>query len=211
MARNNRLLVHQFKVTLKEIEPPIWRRIQVPASYSFWDLHVALQDAFGWLDYHLHDFLVRKPPGRKAIEIGIPDEEFADHVVLPGWEVPIAKYFRAPGNKALYRYDFGDSWEHEVLLEGVLLKEKGTRYPKCLGGERACPPEDCGGVPGYYNLLDILSDPQHEEYKEMVGWLKGHPGRYHPYHPDRFDPTQVRFDDPAKRWRYAFCAEDDAL
>ncbi len=209
MATALRHLVCQFKVTLNGIEPPIWRRIQVPASYSFWDLHVALQDAMGWLDYHLHVFLVRKPRGRKDVEIGIPDEEYEDHVVLPGWRVPIAEYFTAPGSRALYRYDFGDDWEHEVLLEGVLPKEKGARYPRCLAGERACPPEDCGGVPGYLDLLDVLSNPQHEEHGEMVAWLKAHAKNYHPYRPGHFAPAEVRFWDPEKRWRMAFCGDED--
>ena len=211
MVRDNRHLVYQFRITLNGTQPPIWRRIQVPASYSFWDLHVALQDSMGWLDYHLHVFLMRKPHKRKAAEIGIPDGEFADHVVLPCWRIPIAEYFTAPGSTAVYRYDFGDDWEHEVLLEGILLKEKDTKYPTCLAGERACPPEDCGGVHGYLNLLDILSNPQHEEHEEMVGWLKGHPGNYHPYRPDEFEPQLVRFDNPEKRWRLAFCGDDDGL
>jgi len=211
MPSDKRHLVYEFKVTLNGIQPPIWRRIQVPASYSFWALHVALQDAMGWLDYHLHVFEIRRPCKRKAVEIGIPDEDFDDHVILPGWEVPIAKHFTAPGSAAVYRYDFGDGWEHEVLLEGILLKEKGAKYPKCIAGERACPPEDCGGVPGYFNLLDILADPQHEEHEEMLAWLKGHAKNYYPYCPDEFDPGQVRFDDPEERWRLAFCGTDDGL
>ena len=136
MATAKHHLIYQFKVSLEEIEPTIWRRIQVPARYSFWDLHVALQDAMGWLDYHLHAFRVRRPHQRKMIEIGIPDDGEGDIDVLPGWTIPIRDIFTEPGQTAFYLYDFGDSWKHEVLLEGILLKEKGGKYPRCLAGER---------------------------------------------------------------------------
>nr|MDQ2695392.1 plasmid pRiA4b ORF-3 family protein [Pseudomonadota bacterium] len=77
-------------------------------------------------------------------------------------------------------------------------------YPRCLAGERACPPEDCGGVPGYYQLLEILADPSHDEYAGMVEWLKGHVKKYFPYHADKFDPRRVKFDNPKTRWKNAF-------
>jgi hypothetical protein len=197
-------LIYQFKITLKEIYPPIWRRIQVPANYSFWDLHVAIQDAMGWLDYHLHAFRIRQKYKSRMIEIGIPDDEFDEVVFLPGWEIPVREYFTEPGDTAEYEYDFGDGWEHEVLLEGILLKEKGTKYPRCIAGERACPPEDCGSVPGYYHLLGIIRDPTHEEYKETIAWLKGHAKSYYPYEPEEFHPDNVHFDNPKRRWQRAF-------
>jgi hypothetical protein len=200
---SKRQLVFQFKITLLEIDPRIWRRVQVPTGYSFWDLHVAIQDAMGWVDYHLHAFRFPQS-GKQTIEIGIPFEEYDDLITLPGWETPITNYFTAPGDAAVYEYDFGDSWQHELLLEGVLLKEKGARYPRCIGGERACPPEDCGSIPGYYHMLEVLADPVDEEYAEMVTWLKGHVKNYHPYDPDRFDVREVVFDNPRARWRKAF-------
>lgn len=202
-------LIYQFNVTLQEIEPSIWRRIQVPAQYSFWDLHVAIQDAMGWLDYHLHAFKLRPPHKRKMIEIGIPDDGEGDLDVLPGWTVPIRDIFTEPGQTALYLYDFGDGWKHEVLLEGILLKEKGGKYPRCLAGEHACPPEDCGSVPGYYRVVDIVRNPRHVEYRETIAWLKGHAKNYYPYDPDAFDPGDVQFDNPKKRWRLAFTEEDE--
>jgi hypothetical protein len=202
-AKKNQL-IYQFKVTLNGIEPPIWRRIQVPDKYSFWDLHVALQDSMGWLDYHLHVFRIQGLHGSEVVEIGIPDDELDEDVILPGWDIPISSCFRVPGETALYEYDFGDGWEHEVLLEGILLKEKGGKYPRCVAGERACPPEDCGSIPGYYNVLDVLRNPDHDEYQETVAWLRGHEKNYYPYRPDEFNPGQVHFDDPKKRWRIAF-------
>ena len=202
---NTKKYVYQFKISLKEIEPAIWRRIVVPATYSFWDLHVGIQDSMGWLDYHLHVFRIANPETGEINEIGIPDDEpFEDDLVyLPGWELPIADYFTQPGGRADYEYDFGDSWEHEIVLEGILLKEPKMKYPKCIGGARACPPEDCGGVHGYEEMLKIVRSPSHEEHKSMMEWLGGR------YDPKAFDPKKVRFDNPKKRWRIAFTNEEE--
>ena len=192
--------VFQFKITLKDIKPVIWRRILVQESYSFWDLHVAIQDAMGWLDCHLLSFRMKLKHSRKFTEIGIPDEDRfeGDPEGLPGWEIRICDYFLDVGFTALYEYDFGDGWEHEVVLEGIVLREKGQKYPKCIDGARACPPEDCGGIPGYYHVLEVISDPSHEEYEEMVTWL----GRK--YDPDEFAPELIKFDNPRQRWDMAF-------
>lgn len=209
MSKVSNESVYQFRIELQEIEPPIWRRIQVPTRYNFWDLHVALQDAMGWLDYHLHVFRLRLPGKKKATAIGIPDEEGYGEVILPGWEVPITEYFTEPGKSALYEYDFGDGWSHTVLLEEILLKNKRVRYPRCIAGERACPPEDCGGVPGYYELLEVLGNPRHPEYRDHIAWLKGHAKNYYPYDPEKFDPKRVKFWDPKERWRRAFSGAGD--
>ncbi len=204
-ARKN--IVYQFRIVLREIEPTIWRVIQTPLEYSFWDLHVAIQDAMGWLDCHLHAFRVRMPHKSKDTLIGIPDDDSSDLEILPGWEFPIADYFREPGKMAIYDYDFGDSWSHEVLLEGIMLKDKSVKYPRCIDGRRACPPEDCGGVPGYYEHLEILADPKRPAYREHVAWLKGHLKNYFPYEPDNFNPDTVKFWDPKKRWKMAFSSK----
>ncbi len=198
-----RKAVYRFKVELLEIEPLIWRTIEVPSTYSFWDLHVAIQDAMGWLDYHLHQFSLVPKSKRKPVQIGVPDKEFAEKV-LAGWTIPIAAYFVEPGDGAKYEYDFGDGWLHQVVSEGILLPDQGAKYPRCIGGERACPPEDCGGVHGYHDLLKILRNPKHEEYEEMVYWLKNHANNYHPYNPDSFNQDEVVFWDPKKRFKMAF-------
>jgi hypothetical protein len=208
MKTEKNTLVYQFKVTLQKIEPSIWRRIQVPGNYSFWDLHVAIQDAMGWLDYHLHAFRIHEKYKHKMIEIGIPGDEMDDDNFLPGWEIPIRDYFREPGESIPYEYDFGDRWEHAILLEGILLKEKGVKYPRCIGGERACPPEDCGSVPGYYHLLEVIRNPKHKEYGSFINWLKGHAKNYYPYDPEKFEPNKAHFDSPKKRWKMAFSEED---
>ncbi|MFV2058686.1 MAG: plasmid pRiA4b ORF-3 family protein [Thiohalomonadales bacterium] len=197
--------IYQFKIALKEITPTIWRRIQVPEGYSFWDLHVAIQDAMGWLDYHLHLFQVRRKHAHRATEIGIPDDSAFEGSpeIHPGWEIPISDYFGDVGVTADYEYDFGDGWCHEILLEGILLSEKGQKYPRCIDGARACPPEDCGGVHGYDRVLEALADPDDEEHESMLEWLGGK------YDPQEFVPGKVKFDNPTKRWRGAFSIDQD--
>ena len=193
----------QFKIELLEISPPIWRRIQVSSKYSFWDLHVAIQDAMGWLDYHVHEFQVKPPRKRKSISIGIPHNEYENNT-LPCWETPVIEYLKEPGDLAIYDYDFGDGWQHKITLEGKFLQTENTKYPICIGGERSCPPEDCGGIHGYYELLETLSNKKHEEYEDMVYWLKNHAKNYHPYDPEKFEPGCVEFWNPKKRFNMAF-------
>lgn len=196
MATNNSQ-IYQFQITLKEIKPKIWRRIQVPSGYNFWDLHVAIQDAMGWQDYHLHQFTIINPKTGKKEFIGIPDDEDFEEII-PGNKAKISKYFVFPKDKANYEYDFGDGWEHEIILEKVLPVIEGSKYPQCIAGERACPPEDCGGIYGYENLLEIIRDPKDKEYKETIEWL----GRE--FDPEDFNSKSVQFDDPKERWKMAF-------
>ena len=192
--------VYQFKITLKYIKPPIWRRIQVPENYSFWDLHVAIQDSMGWLDYHLHEFEIIDPSTGMKVNIGLPiDDDFdIGEEVIPGWKAKIADYFTMNNKRAHYEYDFGDGWEHIIELEKILPRKKGITYPVCTGGKRACPPEDVGGTGGYEDFLKIITNPDHEEYEEMIQWAGG------PFDPEHFDPEEVIFDDPQERWEFAF-------
>jgi hypothetical protein len=184
--------VYQFKISLKDTEPPIWRRIQVPENYTFWDLHVAIQDAMGWSDYHLHQFELTDPVTKKIVDIGIPDEELDESPMFPGWEYKIADWF--PIHKSAdYVYDFGDGWEHRVELEETLPREASATYPTCIGGKRACPPEDCGGSGGYEEFLEAINDPNHEEHEELLDWVGGE------FDSEHFDPTEVGFDDPEER------------
>jgi len=187
--------VYQFKITLNGSKPSIWRRIVVPSNYSFWDLHVAIQDSMGWFDSHLHSFEIINPLTGRKVEIGIPDEEWEafDRIVLPDYKEKIAKYFSEDNRNARYEYDFGDSWIHTIKFEKILAASIGEKYPQCTGGKMACPPEDCGGIYGYYNLLSVISNPQHKEYEEMIGWSGGE------FDPKLFDPKVVTFDDPKQR------------
>jgi hypothetical protein len=188
--------VYQFKITLKRIKPPIWRRIQVPETYTFWDLHVAVQDAMGWTDTHLHRFEIVNPTKGFKEEIGIPDEDFIDERTLAGWKRKIADYFSSENNKADYIYDYGDNWEHMVKLEKILPREKGIIYPVCIGGARACPPDDCGGTWGYEDFLEAIMDSNHKRHKELLYWVGGD------FDPERFDIKDVLFDNPRKRLEY---------
>ena len=192
--------VFQFRIDLWGIKPPIWRRIQVPESYTFWDLHVAIQDSMGWYDCHLHQFTIVKPSTGEKYEIGIPeDDDFSMYEgELPGWKQKIAKWFSMNNRKADYVYDFGDDWEHTILLEKILPTEENVRYPICIKGKRACPPEDCGSIPGYEHLCELMKNTAVEEYKEMVEWLGGE------YDPEHFDVEEISFDDPKERFKYAF-------
>ena len=151
----------------------------------------------GWEDYHLHEFRMTSPENGDKVRIGIPDEDF-DMEVLPGWKLKISDYFSMENNVADYLYDFGDDWEHKIQLEKIVPREKNVGYPVCIKGKRACPPEDCGGIGGYYLLLDIIKDPNHDEYEEMIEWLGGE------FDPEHFDTEEVRFDDPDKRFKIAF-------
>jgi len=190
--------VYQFRIKLEDIEPSIWRVIQVPEPYTFWDLHVAIQDAMGWHDCHLHEFILIKPLTEEKIRIGIPPEEFLDDETIPGWKEMIADYFSMKNQTAVYTYDFGDNWQHTIALEKILPKEEKQVYPRCIDGKRACPPEDCGSIPGYEDILQILDNPEDEEYEETIQWLGGQ------YDPEHFEPAEVQFDDPDERFKRAF-------
>ena len=189
--------IYQFKITLGDSKPPIWRRIQVPDTYTFWDLHVAIQDAFGWADYHLHEFEILHPTSKRKVRIGFPDEDFGRDI-LPNWKQKISDYFSLENKKSDYLYDFGDSWEHIIMLERILPRKKGINYPKCVKGKRACPPEDCGGIWGYEEFLEAIKDSSHEQHEEMLEWIGGE------FDPDHFNPGEVHFDDPDKRRKTAF-------
>jgi hypothetical protein len=187
--------LYQFKITLANSKPSIWRRILVPADYSFWDLHVAIQDSMGWFDYHLHLFEIKNPVTSVKTEIGIPDEEFNafDRIILPDYKEKISKYFNENNCNARYEYDFGDSWIHNIRFEKIIPAAVGTKYPKCIDGKMSCPPEDCGGIGGYHHLLTVLSNPRNKEHKEIIEWLGGK------FNPELFNPESVIFDDPKER------------
>jgi hypothetical protein len=155
----------------------------------------------GWLDYHLHEFRVLDAKN-KVKEIGIPiDEEPGQRPLIPSWRVRVSDHFnhrQYHALPALYVYDFGDDWEHAIMYEDEQPAEESVTYPRCVGGARRCPPEDCGGVHGYMEFLAAISDPGHAERESLLTWAGGS------YDPDEFDPAAVRFDDPLKRWKTAF-------
>lgn len=175
--------IYQVKVGLRGAKPPIWRRLEVPADVSLAELHEVIQVAFDWDDSHLHVF--ETPYGR----FGTPDVELGHR---PEWDVTLEQVAPEAGSTFTYRYDFGDDWEHEILVEKALDGDPAASYPRCTGGRRAAPPEDCGGVWGYAALLDVLNDPTDPEHEERLEWLGL--DRADEFDPARFDPAEVTRD-----------------
>jgi hypothetical protein len=161
--------LYQLKITLKWSKPPIWRRVVVRANMPLDHLHGLIQIAMGWTDSHLHQFIV----GRTFY--GKPDPEFADmgSETLNEKRYTVADLAPAAKKKFIYEYDFGDGWQHEVVVEKVLPPDPAFKHPVCLAGANACPPEDCGGIGGYYNLLEIMADAKHPEHADMKDWIGG--------------------------------------
>jgi len=173
--------LYQFKITLIGITPKIWRRIQILDNNTFYDLHRAIQNAMGWYNCHLHQFEVINPNTGEIDLIG------DGHDNLNEYEIKISEYFTEVSKRAFYEYDFGDSWEHDIVLEKKLPLTNG-KYPICLAGKRACPPEDCGGIWGYKDLVKIMKNKRHRKYREQVEWLGEH------FYAENFDPKDVVFD-----------------
>jgi len=166
--------IYQLKVTLRDSHPAIWRRIQVADTILLPHLHGILQLAMGWTNSHLHSFRVGK------ITYAEPSaDDF--YPVIDYRSVRLNRIAPAVKDCFVYLYDFGDSWEHDVVVEEILQAEMGTRYPRCLDGQRACPPEDVGGVWGYADFVTAIRNPRNPEHAEMLAWAGG------AFDPDKFD------------------------
>jgi hypothetical protein len=174
-------LLFQFKITLLDIKPAIWRRILVP-DCTLDVLHEYIQAAFGWWNYHLHQFEVEGvrygPPEPADMDLGLEMEDETKAVLSD----LLPKSKRKP--RWVYEYDFGDGWRHEIVFENYPPLEKGQKYPLCIEGGRACPPEDVGGPWGYADYLAALADPEHEQHDELLEW-RG------PFDPEAFDPKKA--------------------
>jgi hypothetical protein len=167
---------YQLKITLIGIEPPIWRRMQVPSSIRLCCLHSAFQVVMGWTDSHLHQF---EKDGKCW---GVQEhDEFSERELIDENQTQLGNVLKAEGDALIYVYDFGDDWQHEAVLEKVIPVNHVVKAPVCLGGERRCPPEDVGGVPGYEEFLEVILDPTHEEHEHMAGWAGG------PFQAEEFD------------------------
>ena len=173
-------LIYQIKITLKDIRPPIWRRVQVRSDATLSHLHWVIQLSMGWTNSHLHSFSIQGVTyGVPMPELGFEELELEDErsIKLRSF-IPDEKF------KFSYLYDFGDSWEHEVLVEKVLNAETDVDYPVCIKAKRACPPEDCGGTWGYQEFVEAVQDSEHPEHEGMLEWVGGY-----------FDPEDAKFDD----------------
>jgi len=173
--------IFQFRLSLAELRPAVWRRVQVPADYTLARLHKVIQAAMGWQDYHLHEFIIG---GRVYGDPAVDEEDR----LLDDRTVRLQKLDLVIGEHIEYVYDFGDNWQHVLELEDKLPATAGAVYPLCVGGEGSAPPEDVGGVSGYEEFLEALFDPAHEEHEHMKSWV----GR--PFHPTSFslDETNER-------------------
>ena len=158
--------LYQLKITLKDIHPPIWRRLHVPGELSLEFLHLVIQAVMPWLDYHLHHF--QKGETLYGISTYEDDLEYVD-----SRETELSTVLVSKGDQVIYEYDFGDNWQHEIVLEEILQSDPEAPYLTCIAGERACPPEDCGGPTGYALMLQALADPAHEEHEIYAEWLGG--------------------------------------
>lgn len=212
--------IYHLRITLRDSKPPIWRRVAVPSHIKLGQLHEVIQIAMGWTNSHLHQFvlhdrsLINRAPqviARLSGE-GRYDDIFA---ATRGMRVFVAKLtpFGEPTqmegedqdavtlaevcpklkSKLSYEYDFGDGWEHLIEVQKIVATKPDKGYPRCLAGKKACPPEDCGGVFGYYRMLEIAADPEHEEHEDIVEWLGDD------FDPEAFDIDQV--NDMLARWR----------
>jgi hypothetical protein len=174
--------IYQLKVTLRETKPPIWRRIQVSGDITLSKLHQILQVVMGWTDSHLYQFVVGDRFTREYY--GEPDPNLGGDV-KSARRMKLNRVASAEKDRFIYEYDFGDSWEHQIVVEKILPAAIGVRYPICLGGKRACPPEDCGGIWGYAELLEAIQAPDEPGHADRMEWLGDD------FDPERFDLDEV--------------------
>lgn len=172
--------IYRMRIDLRGVKPPIWRRIEI-SDCTLAKLHVAVQAAMGWTDSHLHEFLIDN--NRYSIPNPFGDGDFG---VLDSTNVWLSDVVSGEGTKLGYMYDFGDGWDHVIKVEAVEQADRSTEYPRCVTGKRNCPVEDCGGIWGYEELLEILADPNHPEYEERIEWC----GEVNPEEFDAASTTQ---------------------
>lgn len=174
--------IYQVKITLRHSKPPIWRRLHIQSDVTLGKLHRIIQPLMGWWDGHLHQF---RSGNTYYADLHHDDglESFND--AIDENTIKLDAALTRESQKIIYEYDFGDNWEHELVLEEILQPEHGVRYPVCIGGKRSCPPEDCGGVSGYQDMLVIFKSQDHPEHDELVEWLA------EGFDPDEFDLDEV--------------------
>jgi len=178
--------IYQLNITLLGIDPPVWRTILVSGSTLLPDLHGIIQRTMGWEDAHLHQFMHNKTLYSQSDPWGMVD-------VTDYSGISISDLLKRKGSKMQYEYDFGDSWRHEILVEKTMKPEPNIQYPVCIDGQNACPPEDCGGIWGYMNVLAAIRDPKNPEYEDLLDWLG------EDFDPEAFDKDAV--NEALKPWR----------
>lgn len=200
--------VYELKITLCGSKPSIWRTVAVSSDMRLNDLHDVIQIVMGWTNSHLHQFIVSNDQPKPKITHGEIDfmrksgqwDKLMERIPRdrcwsdPRMEIEYAEDERkvklsevesAVKSKFIYEYDFGDSWEHLIEVVEIGPPAEGVKYPVCLAGKLACPPDDCGGLGGYYNMLETLKDPKNKDYEDMIDWIG------EDFDPERFDIDEI--------------------
>ena len=174
--------IYQIKISLRGSKPKIWRRILIPADMFLPEFHETIQITMGWTDSHLHQFV----KNRTFYSQKRADDDFWDEMDNVDYSnIKVSDLLKKEKDKIIYEYDFGDGWQHDILLEKIEKNGVNENIPICLTGKNNCPPEDCGGIWGYLNILEILKHPEHEEYEEYIEWLGGD------FDPKYFDKNEI--------------------
>jgi len=171
----------QLKISLTGSKPLIWRRFFVKSNITFHLLHEIIQKVMGWGDYHLYEFTIDDVhiTDEETIMEALDDEEELEDSA----KTKLEKFVNEEKQKILYEYDFGDGWEHNIIVEKILPDTGKLKFPVCVDGKNACPPEDCGGLGGYYEFLDAIQNPNHPEHIQMLNWIGG-----------KFDPEEFNLE-----------------
>jgi len=174
--------IYQIQIALKDFKPKIWRRLLIPSDLLLSDFHKIIQVSMGWTNSHLHQFV----KNRNYYTVRFPDDHFWDEMDNVDYKfMIISDLLKKEKERITYEYDFGDSWHHQIILEKILPVSETINYPVCIKGKMNCPPEDVGGVWGYDSMLEILKQPDHEEYESFIEWLGGE------FDPEHFDIEEV--------------------
>ncbi len=174
--------VIHLKISLDKTNPSIWREVIVPKDISFYKLHHVIQIAMGWTNSHLFEFIIE---GYRVGEIYEKMEGLIADTIIDGKETKLIDLVNETGEEFKYWYDFGDSWMQTIFIERFGSVINKQQLPYCSGGELKCPPEDCGGIGGFYNFLSIISNKKHKEYKEMRAWFGTN------FNPNEFDLVKI--------------------
>ncbi len=185
------LSVYYLKVTLKDSNPPIWRDILVPSNLTLENLHYVIQAVMGWGNYHLHQFIAGKVLYTEAVEDDNHDNYYSldasddDEYDRNEKKYTVSQLLTQESASIIYEYDLGDSWTHKIELKHILPADNNAQQPRCIQGEQACPPEDCGGIWGYTDMLETLKNAKTSERKEMLPWIGDN------FNPNYFDINAV--------------------
>lgn len=169
---------YQLRIDLEGAKPPIWRRLIVEDSIKLSTFHVAIQIAMGWTDSHMHQFIADNQ------FYGAPDPEFSFHEIRDETKFRLKQVLKKENDVIIYEYDFGDGWTHKIKLEKIFPFDAKAQLPYCVKAKGACPPEDIGGIWGYYHFLDVMKDPEHPEHEDYKEWIDGD-----------FDPNEYDLDE----------------